>query len=235
MGNIVVSVKNLKKEIELAKGNLLQVLEDISFDIYEGEFVSIVGPSGSGKSTLLYCISSLLPPTGGEVLIKGKAPYDWNASKLAKFRRKEIGFIFQDFQLIPSLSAYDNLALPGILNGYKIDRTAVEKIATDLDLKADLHQPIDALSGGEQQRVAIARTVLADPEIIFLDEPTSALDTHSRRLVMALFQKLVANGKTIIMVTHDLELAGETSRSIIMRDGRVEREVVTPTSDGLAF
>ena len=223
--NEVVVVKNLKKEIELAQGNVLEVLSDISFEIKQGEFVSIVGPSGSGKSTLLYCISSLLPPTEGEVLIKGKSPYEWSASKLAKFRRQEIGFIFQDYQLIPSLSAFDNLMLPGILNGRKIEKSSVEAIATRLELKVELNQPIDALSGGEQQRVAIARTILANPEIIFLDEPTSALDTHSRKLTMCLFHELVGQGKTIIMVTHDLELAEKTSRTIVMRDGKIERDI----------
>lgn len=223
--NEVVVVKNLKKEIELAQGNVLEVLSDISFEIKQGEFVSIVGPSGSGKSTLLYCISSLLPPTEGEVLIKGKSPYEWSASKLAKFRRQEIGFIFQDYQLIPSLSAFDNLMLPGILNGRKIEKSSVEAIATRLELKVELNQPIDALSGGEQQRVAIARTILANPEIIFLDEPTSALDTHSRKLTMGLFHELVGQGKTIIMVTHDLELTEKTSRTIVMRDGKIERDI----------
>lgn len=226
--NEVIVVKNLKKEIELAKGNLLEVLSDVSFEIKRGEFVSIVGPSGSGKSTLLYCISSLLPPTEGEVLIKGKSPYEWSASKLAKFRRQEIGFIFQDYQLIPSLSAFDNLMLPGILNGRKIEKSSVEAIATRLELKAELNQPIDALSGGEQQRVAIARTILADPEIIFLAEPTSALDTHSRKLTMDLFHELVGQGKTIIMVTHDLGLAEKTSRTIVMRDGKIERDIQLP-------
>lgn len=182
MREIVISINELKKEIELAKGNLLQVLTDISFEVKQQEFVSIVGPSGSGKTTLLHCISSLLPPTKGEVLIDGKSPYGWSAAKLAKFRRKKIGFIFQDFQLIPSLSAYDNMVLPGTLNGHKIKRGNVDTLAERLELKADLHQPIDALSGGEQQKVAIGRTILADPEILFLDEPTSALDTHSRVL-----------------------------------------------------
>lgn len=150
---------------------------------------------------------------------------------MAKFRRKEIGFIFQDFQLVSSLSAYDNLLLPGILNGQKIKPPMVDALAAKLELTAELHQSIDALSGGERQRVAIARTVLADPDIIFLDEPTSALDTHSRQLVMKLFQELVNQGKTLIMVTHDLELAGETSRSIVLRDGRIEREIQMPAAE----
>lgn len=231
MNDVVVSVKHLTKEVALAQGNTLKVLDDISFDVNQGVFVSIVGPSGSGKSTLLYCISSLLPPSKGKILIKGKSPYEWRASKLAKFRRKEIGFIFQDFQLVSSLSAYDNLLLPGILNGQKIKLPMVDALAAKLELTAELHQSIDALSGGEQQRVAIARTVLADPDIIFLDEPTSALDTHSRQLVMKLFQELVNQGKTLIMVTHDLELAGETSRSIVLRDGRIEREIQMPAAE----
>ena len=112
MNDVVVSVKHLTKEVALAQGNTLKVLDDISFDVNQGVFVSIVGPSGSGKSTLLYCISSLLPPSKGKILIKGKSPYEWRASKLAKFRRKEIGFIFQDFQLV---SSYGDLPLIRIL------------------------------------------------------------------------------------------------------------------------
>ncbi|RND38000.1 ABC transporter ATP-binding protein YxdL [Lacticaseibacillus paracasei] len=149
MNDVVVSVKHLTKEVALAQGNTLKVLDDISFDVNQGVFVSIVGPSGSGKSTLLYCISSLLPPSKGKILIKGKSPYEWRASKLAKFRRKEIGFIFQDFQLVSSLSAYDNLLLPGILNGQKIKPPMVDALAAKLELTAELHQSIDALSGGE--------------------------------------------------------------------------------------
>lgn len=235
MRQIVISVKGLKKEIELAKGNLLQVLADISFDVEQQEFVSIVGPSGSGKTTLLYCISSLLPPTDGEVLIDGKSPYGWSATKLAKFRRKKIGFIFQDFQLIPSLSAYDNMVLPGTLNGHKIKKENVYTLAKRLELKADLNQPIDALSGGEQQKVAIGRTILADPDTLFLDEPTSALDTHSRILIMEVLKELVNKGKTIVMVTHDLELASQSSRAIVLKDGCIHSNINSPTLETLVF
>lgn len=235
MSQTIISITNLKKDIELAKGNLLQVLDDISFEVKQGEFISIVGPSGSGKTTLLYCISSLLPPTKGEVLIKGKSPYSWNAAKLAKFRRKEIGFIFQQFQLIPSLSAYDNMVLAGTLNWHRIKRQTVYELAQRLELKAELHQSIDALSGGEQQKVAIGRTILADPEIIFLDEPTSALDTHSRLLVMEILQELVEKGKTIVMVTHDLELASQSSRAIVMKDGHIQKIIKAPRMDTLVF
>lgn len=235
MNQVAISITNVEKEIELAKGNVLQVLADISFEVKKGEFVSIVGPSGSGKTTLLYCISSLLAPTKGEVLINGKSPYGWNASKLAKFRRKEIGFIFQHFQLIPSLSAYDNLVLPGTLNGHKIKKQDVNELVERLELKAELHQSIDGLSGGEQQKVAIGRTILADSEIIFLDEPTSALDTHSRVLVMELLKELVEKGKTVVMVTHDLELASQTSRAIVLKDGHIHQTIETPTLDRLVF
>lgn len=139
MNDVVVSVKHLTKEVELAQGNTLKVLDDISFDVNQGVFVSIVGPSESGKSTLLYCISSLLPPSKGTILIKRKSPYEWCPSKLAKFRRKEIDFIFQDFQLVRSLSAYDNLLLPGILNDQKIKPPMVDALAAKLELTAELH------------------------------------------------------------------------------------------------
>lgn len=235
MNQVAISITNLGKEIELAKGNLLQVLEDISFEVEQKEFVSIVGPSGSGKTTLLYCISSLLPPTNGEVLINGKSPYGWSASKLAKFRRKKIGFIFQDFQLIPSLSAYDNMVLPGTLNGNRIKKNVVHALAERLEINAELDQPIDALSGGEQQKVAIGRTILADPDIIFLDEPTSALDTHSRKLVMTILKELVNKGKTLVMVTHDLELASQSSRAIVLKDGHIYKKIDSPTLETLVF
>lgn len=235
MNQAAISITNLRKEIELAKGNLLQVLDDISFNVEPSEFVSIVGPSGSGKTTLLYCISSLLPPTNGSVLIDGESPYGWSAAKLAKFRRKKIGFIFQDFQLIPSLTAYDNMVLPGTLNGNKIKKEAVYALAAHLELNADLHQSIDALSGGEQQKVAIGRTILADPDILFLDEPTSALDTHSRLLIMELLKELVGNGKTIVMVTHDLELASQSSRAIVLKDGYINKSIDSPTLETLVF
>lgn len=235
MNQIVISVANLKEEIELAKGNLLLVLDDISFEVEKGEFLSIVGPSGSGKTTLLYCISSLLPPTKGAVSIDGESPYGWKAVKLAKFRRKKIGFIFQHFQLIPSLSAYDNMVLPGTLNGHKIKQEAVYALAERLELKAELHQSIDALSGGEQQKVAIGRTILADPDIIFLDEPTSALDTHSREIVMEMLKELVQKGKTVVMVTHDLELASQSSRAIVLKDGHIQQTIASSTLDMLVF
>lgn len=235
MNTAVIEVSNLKKRIELSKTNELPVLNDISFTVQKGEFLAIVGPSGSGKSTLLYCLSSLLPPTEGEVTIGGQSPYAWNAEKLARFRRKQIGFIFQQFQLIPSLSAYDNMVLPGTLNGRRIKQEAVDALAERLVLKADLRQPIDALSGGEQQKVAIGRTILANPEIIYLDEPTSALDSHSRAIVMALLQGLVDQGKTLVMVTHDLELASQCTRAVVLKDGRVARIVDAPTLDNLLF
>lgn len=235
MNQTAISITNVKKEITLAKKNQLLVLDDISFEVKPAEFVSIVGPSGSGKSTLLYCISSLLPPTEGKVFINGNSPYEWSAAKLAKFRRKEIGFIFQHFQLIPSLSAYDNLVLPGTLNGHKIKKDMVYALVKRLALKADLHQPIDALSGGEQQKIAIGRTILADLGILFLDEPTSALDAHSREIVMDLLKELVEKGKTVVMVTHDLALASQASRAIVMKDGHIHQIVDSPTLDKLVF
>ncbi|MCP8856942.1 ABC transporter ATP-binding protein [Latilactobacillus fuchuensis] len=235
MHQSVISMTHLKKEIELAKNKQLLVLDDLSFDVKKGEFISIVGPSGSGKTTLLYCISSLLPPTTGTVLINGQNPYGWNATKLATFRRKEIGFIFQHFQLIPALTAYDNLVLPGTLNGHRIKPATVATLTKRLELKAELHQSIDALSGGEQQKVAIGRTILADPDIIFLDEPTSALDTHSRLLVMTILQELVTTGKTIVMVTHDLTLASQSSRAIVLKDGHIQKIVEAPTLETLIF
>lgn len=157
--------------------------------------------------------------------IKGKSPYEWSAYKLAQFRRTEIGFILLDYTLIPSSTAFDNLMLPGILNGRKIEKSSVEDIDTRLELKVERLLHIDALTGGEQTRVEFARKFLEYPEIIFLDEHTSALDTHTRKLNMGLLLELVGTGKTIIMVTLDLELAEKTSRNIVMRDGKIERDI----------
>lgn len=127
------------------------------------------------------------------------------------------------------------MVLPGTLNGHKIKRGNVDTLAERLELKADLNQPIDALSGGEQQKVAIGRTILADPEILFLDEPTSALDTHSRILIMEVLKELVSKGKTIVMLTHDLELASQSSRAIVIKDGRIHNNISSPTLETLIF
>ena len=208
----MLEAKNLSVTIELSNGKKLDVLKDISLSVNKGEFVSIVGPSGSGKTTLLYSLSSFLTPTNGSVKILGQNPYLLKPNQIANFRRQHIGFIFQQLELIPALNAYDNILLPATLNGKKISEVEINAVAESLKLEANLKQSISALSGGEQQKVAIARTLLADPEILFLDEPTSALDTYSRILVMDILRRLVEREKTVVMVTHDLQLAEQTHR-----------------------
>lgn len=219
----MLEAKNLSVTIELSNGKKLDVLKDISLSVNKGEFVSIVGPSGSGKTTLLYSLSSFLTPTNGSVKILGQNPYLLKPNQIANFRRQHIGFIFQQLELIPALNAYDNILLPATLNGKKISEVEINAVAESLKLEANLKQSISALSGGEQQKVAIARTLLADPEILFLDEPTSALDTYSRILVMDILRRLVEREKTVVMVTHDLQLAEQTHRSVILKDGCLDK------------
>ena len=212
--NEVVVVKNLKKEIELAQGNVLEVLSDISFEIKQGEFVSIVGPSGSGKSTLLYCISSLLPPTEGEVLIKGKSPYEWSASKLAKFRRQEIGFIFQDFRLFPEYTVRDNILIPFYLDHRTPDEQMLRKLTEILGIAEKLDARPSQISGGQQQRVAIARALIGKPRIVFADEPTGNLDVETGKSIVELLHNICESGSSVVMTTHNLQLLKEYPGSV---------------------
>lgn len=228
-----ILVENLSKDFELENGKKLQILKNITLKAHYGEFISILGVSGSGKSTLLKCISSLLKPTSGAVRINSIDPYQLKNSKLARLRREEISFIFQSYNLVPALPAIENVLLPLRLANKKIDHKEVKALLTQLKFGASLQSFVGNLSGGEQQKVAIARALLSDSNIIFADEPTGALDSKSRQIIFEILNQLSKQGKCIIMVTHDIELASHTDRALILKDGQIAKELTKPSAEAL--
>lgn len=200
----------------------VSALRDISFDIYEQEFLSIVGTSGAGKSTLLHVLGTLDRPSQGEVVYRGKDVFSWNDKELAQFRNQKIGFVFQLHYLLPEFSALENTMMPALIRGIKT-RAAKEKAETILikmGLKERIHHKPGELSGGEQQRVAIARALVLNPEIILADEPTGNLDSETGKLIFDLLFKLNVEEKiVIVVVTHNESLASQTSRLITLKDG----------------
>ena len=197
------------------------ILKGISLSIGEGDFVSILGPSGSGKSTLMNIIGCLDQPTGGTYTLRGRTIRDLSPNELAHIRNREIGFIFQSFQLLPRLSALKNVELPLVYAGVdKHERTRRAKSMLERVGLADKmdHLPRQ-LSGGQQQRVAIARALVTNPTLLLADEPTGALDQATGKQVMALFRELHEEGRTIIMITHDLKIAQNASRIVNILDG----------------
>ena len=200
----------------------VSALRDISFDIYEQEFLSIVGTSGAGKSTLLHVLGTLDRPSQGEVVYRGKDVFSWNDKELAQFRNQKIGFVFQLHYLLPEFSALENTMMPALIRGIKT-REAKEKAETILikmGLKERIHHKPGELSGGEQQRVAIARALVLNPEIILADEPTGNLDSETGKLIFDLLFKLNVEEKIVmVVVTHNESLASQTSRLITLKDG----------------
>ena len=207
MNKLAIDVKRLTKEFQIDKDKSISVLKDISLSVFYGEFISILGISGSGKTTLLNCMSSLSRPTTGEVTINGKNPYKLKNRDLAKVRREEISFIFQSYNLVPSLPVFENIVLPLRLSHKKVDKTKVLGLLKKLRFNAELDSLVGNLSGGEQQKVAICRAILSECKIIFADEPTGAMDSESRQLIFELLRKLANDGKCVIMVTHDIEFS----------------------------
>lgn len=228
-----IHVTNISKVFEIDNERKNRVLLDISLSAYYGEFISILGISGSGKSTLLKCISSLMTPTSGEVLINGENPYKLKNQKRAELRRSQVSFIFQSYNLVPALPVIENIVLPLRLSNKKINKGEVEEILNTLECNVDINSMVKNLSGGEQQKVAIARSILSDSPIIFADEPTGALDSESRIIVFDLLKKLSKTGKCVIMVTHDIELASQSDRALILKNGQIHKEIPRPTSEQL--
>lgn len=223
----MINVKDVTKTYIMGSIEL-QVLKGISLDIEEGDFVSIIGPSGSGKSTLMNILGCLDVPSTGEYYLDRKEISTYNESQLAKIRNEKIGFIFQKFNLLPKLSAYENVELPLIYRGIK-SKERKERTISALDsvgLSDRFHHKPTELSGGQQQRVAIARALVGAPPILLADEPTGNLDSKSGEEVMNIIQKLNREGKTIILITHDNEIAEQAGRIISIRDGLLTNEVV---------
>ena len=207
MNTVAVEVKHLSKKFQIDKNKDISVLRDISFEANYGEFVSILGVSGSGKSTLLNCISSLSAPTEGVVKVNNCNPYQLKNSRLSKFRREDISFIFQSYNLLPALPVLENVALPLRLSHKKVCRDDIQTLLDKMNFRADLMSSVSSLSGGEKQKVAIARAILSKTRIIFADEPTGALDSTSRKIIFEMLADLAQEGRCVIMVTHDIELA----------------------------
>lgn len=203
--------------------NEIRALDDVSFEIEDGEFVAIVGSSGSGKSTLMNMLGGLDKPTSGTVRIGGAALSDMNGKQLAQFRNETIGFVFQQFQLLPKKSALQNVILP--LHYRRPKETNMEERARDSLSRVALgdrmsHKPTE-LSGGQQQRVAIARALVGRPKVLLADEPTGALDSVTSEDVMALLHQLNATGLTVILITHDHEVAAAARRIVTFKDGKI--------------
>lgn len=221
-----VKTQKLKKHYRLGE-NTVRALDGVDLSVQEQEFVSIIGKSGSGKSTLLHMLGGLDTPTSGSVWIGGNNLSEMNREQLAVFRRRKVGFIFQNYNLVPDLNVYENAVLPIELDGRHIDREFVDEILHLLKLEEKRDALPHTLSGGQQQRVAIARAIASKPAIILADEPTGNLDTATSHDVMGLF-KLAAKKfqQTMILITHDLDIAQLADRIVHIEDGRIVKEGV---------
>lgn len=226
--NEILKVDNIEKYYG-NKGNVTKAIDNISLRINKGEFVGIMGPSGSGKTTLLNCISTIDTITTGNIMINGQEITKLKSKKLEKFRRDELGFIFQDFNLLDTLTAYENIALALTIqgrSGSEID-SLIRKVAKSLGIEEVLtHYPYQ-MSGGQKQRVASARAIVTEPSLILADEPTGALDSKSSRMLLESFEQLnEALQATILMVTHDAFTASYAHRILFIKDGRVFNELI---------
>jgi len=225
VSDLVVDLRRVRREYET--GDVTTVaLADVSLQVQRGEFVAIVGPSGSGKSTMMNLIGCLDRPTSGDVVIAGKNVRDLNDGELTELRSRAIGFVFQQFQLLPLTSAVDNVATPLLYQGVK-PREARRRAAdmlTRLGLGERLNFDRSRLSGGQQQRVAIARALVTNPDLVLADEPTGALDSASGEAVMQIFKEMNAEGRTIVLITHEMDVAAAANRRVHIRDGLIERD-----------
>ena len=222
----IIDLRDLVKTYETGAGGLT-VLQGVTLRVQTGEFVSVVGPSGSGKSTLLNMIAGIDRPTGGEVFVGGQAVHTMNENELARWRGRNVGVVFQFFQLLPTLTALENVILPmDFCEVYRRRerRARAMRLLEQVGIAEQAHHLPSALSGGEQQRAAIARALANDPSLVVADEPTGNLDTQTAAGVFALFEELVSRGKTLLVVTHDRELSLRTERVLYLLDGCIHRD-----------
>jgi putative ABC transport system ATP-binding protein len=221
----VISMERIRKIYDTGKIKV-EALRDISLKVKSGEFIAIVGPSGSGKSTLMNLLGCLDVPTEGIFELSGEKVSDMNREKLAEIRNRKIGFVFQNFNLLPQLTSLENIEIPMIFG--KVPPSERKERARELLKKMNLDDKEVAkpteLSGGQMQRVAIARALAMNPDVVLADEPTGNLDTSSGSDIMSLFTELNSTGRTVIIVTHDLALARRASRIIEIRDGKIEKD-----------
>ena len=223
----MIDVQNLKKEY-VAEEAITHALQGISFGIEKGEFVSIMGPSGSGKSTLLHILDFLERPSSGSYTFLGRSIDDMTDDELAHVRNKEMGFVFQSFNLLATLSVYDNVEVPLLYSDVPAAKrqALIEDAVRAVGLEEKLHTEAGRLSGGQKQRVAIARALVNDPGIIFADEPTGNLDSQSGLQIMEILEGLNKKGRTVILVTHETQTAEFANRIIRIRDGMVESDTM---------
>mgnify|MGYP004505840373 FL=1 len=221
MKNFIVETRNLKKYYQMSE-NTVKALDGVDFRVKDREFVAIIGKSGSGKSTLLHMLGGLDVPTEGEVLIDGKRLKGLKKEQLAVFRRRKIGFIFQNYNLVPDLNVYENVILPIELDGRKVDTEYVNGILELLGLSEKKEVLPGTLSGGQQQRVAIARALAAKPAILLADEPTGNLDSATSHDVLGLLKMASKQfGQTLILITHDRDIAQLADRIVHIEDGKI--------------
>jgi len=224
----LIMIEDVWKKYDMGMAEPLVVLKKIDLQIHKGEFVSITGPSGSGKSTMVNIVGALDKPSWGKIYLDGKNIAEMSESSLAFLRGKTIGFIFQQFNLLPTLTALQNVMLPiEVLDKNENEaRIMAEELLKLLGLGDRMHHKPNELSGGQQQRVAIARALANDPEIILADEPTGNLDSKTGKFVMDFLGEMNKRGKTVILITHDLNLVSYAKRIVHLKDGMIEKETI---------
>lgn len=229
----ILQVNNLKKIYTTRFGsNQVKALSDVSFSVEQGEYVAIMGESGSGKTTLLNILASLDKPTSGEVLLNGKNIVSIKEKEISSFRRNNLGFVFQDFNLLDTFSLKDNIFLPLVLSGKKFNEMneRLQPLAKKLGIADLLEKYPYEVSGGQKQRAAIARALITNPQLILADEPTGALDSRSSDELLQLFEDINNEGQTIVMVTHSTKAASSAKRVLFIKDGRVFHQLYRGSS-----
>ena len=224
----ILEVNNLKKVYTTRLGgNQVEALKNLSFSVEEGEYVAIMGESGSGKTTLLNILAALDKPTGGQVILNGKNIVDIREKEISAFRRENLGFVFQDFNLLDNFSLKDNIVLPLVLSGvdYKEMERRITPIAAQLGILDILGKYPYEVSGGQKQRAAVARALIIKPEPVLADEPTGALDSKATEDLLTLFNKINERGQTILMVTHSTKAASHARRVLFIKDGEVFHQI----------
>ncbi|GEQ86823.1 macrolide ABC transporter ATP-binding protein [Patiriisocius marinistellae] len=224
--SLVININGIRRDFPLGQ-EIVKVLKGIDLEIETGEYVALMGPSGSGKSTLMNLLGCLDTPTAGSYFLNGQDVSNMTQDELAEIRNKEIGFVFQTFNLLPRTTALDNVALPMVYAGAsKAERTKrAEEVLTDVGLADRMDHRPNQLSGGQRQRVAVGRALVNKPSIILADEPTGNLDSKTSVEIMALFDEIHAQGNTVILVTHEEDIAAHAHRVIRLRDGLVESDI----------